>query len=160
MRVSAEQVASEVLDVVPAVMRVIRHEMRQGRGSELTVAQFRTLAFLARYPGASLSDAADYLGLALPSMSKLVDGLVDRRLITRETSSGDRRRVNLRLTPRGRAALEAAQEAGKVYLAERLGTLAEAERAAVMHAMQVLRPLFAAGCEEEMQEEPAPAGAN
>jgi DNA-binding MarR family transcriptional regulator len=142
MRVSPDQVASEVLDVVPAIMRVIRSEMREHRGADLSVPQFRSMAYLDRNPGASLSELAAYIGLTLPSMSKLVDGLSNRRLLTREIPAGDRRRVTLELTTRGRATLHAAYETAEAQLARRLAAMSEAEGAQVVEALRALRPLF------------------
>ena len=48
------------------------------------MAQFRTLAFVDANQGASLSEVAGHIGLGLPSMSKLVDALVNRELLTRD----------------------------------------------------------------------------
>ncbi len=143
MGVTAEEAARELLDVVPGVMSAIREEMRQGRDSDLSVAQFRTLNYIESNPGASLSDVADYIGLALPSMSKLVDGLVERKLVSRETCTGDRRRVNLDLTPRGRMTLSRARHLTRAYLADQLAGLSEGERETILSAMEALKELFA-----------------
>ena len=56
---------------------------------------------LNRNQGASLSEVAEHVGLTLPSVSKMVDGLVTRGLLTRATDPGDRRRLTLSLTPAG-----------------------------------------------------------
>src|SRR6266536_982420 len=99
---TANECAGELLEVVPLIMRYIRIEMRRSRGSDLTVPQFRTLAFLTTNEGASLSSLADHIGLTLPSASKLVDGLVERKLVQRKTCPDDRRRMTLLLTGSGR----------------------------------------------------------
>ncbi len=134
--------AALVMDTVLLIMRTIRSEMRRRRPSDLSVAQFRTLAFLNRYAGASLSDVADHVGLSLPSMSKLIDGLVARGYVVRKVSSADRRRVTLALTAAGRSTLQAVHQETQARLAELLATLSPIERAAVAQAMQALRPLF------------------
>ncbi|MCK6629584.1 MAG: MarR family transcriptional regulator [Anaerolineae bacterium] len=139
---SVEECAQEVLEVTPLLMRAIRAEMRRQRAWDLSVPQFRTLAYLNYYAGASLSDAAEFIGLTLPSMSKLVDGLVARQLITREFSPDDRRRVRLALTPAGQACFQSAHEASQAYLARRLAQLPAEKRTIVTQAMQILRPLF------------------
>ena len=135
--------AREVLDVVPLVMRVLRSQMRSHRGRELSVPHFRVLAFINSNEGASLSDVAEYVGLRLPSMSTLVDGLVTRGLVSREPSTQDRRRVVLCLTLHGRATWAAARRATQAGLAEQLTALAPEQRADVATAMQALRQLFA-----------------
>jgi len=130
-------------------MRCIRAEMRSHRAPGLGVPQFRTLVYLSRQEGSSLSDVAEHLGLTAPSTSVMVDGLVSRGLVARQTHSGDRRRVTLALTPAGRAAMESAQASTESRLAERLAGLQEPERAAIVEAMQALLAVFTAVQVEE-----------
>jgi DNA-binding MarR family transcriptional regulator len=137
-----DECAREVLDVIPEVMRLIRTELREHREAELSVAQFRSLAFLGRHSGASLSELAEHIGLALPSMSKLVDGLVERGLVTRQEDAADRRRVVLCVTAAGDESVHAAREATQDYLSSRLASLTPEQRATVMQAMEALRAVF------------------
>ncbi len=153
MNATPEQVACEVLDVAPQMMRAIREQMRGHRAAEVSVPQFRALGFLEAHEGASLTDVADHIGLTLPSMSKLMDGLVERKLAKREFDALDRRRVTLELTPRGRAVLQAARDSTHAYLAEVLTRLSPAERTTVMQAMQALRPLFKSEREAQIEAE-------
>jgi len=148
MPISPDDCAREILDVVPLVMRVVRSEMRAHRGPELSVPHFRVLAFLGRNENASLSEVAEHVGLRLPSMSTLVDGLVTRGLVSRSPSLQDRRRVALSLTPVGRSTLTAARRATQTRLAKQLASLSPEQRATVTDAMEALRALFT----------PAPAG--
>ena len=142
LSISLDQCAREVLETVPLVMRTVRAEMRRHRAADLSVPQFRTLTFLNRQAGASLSQVAEHIGLTLPSISLLVDGLVERKLILRNTHAVDRRRVTLTLTARGRSVLEAAYDATQTALAEKLSTLSTQDRSIVAQAMLTLRPLF------------------
>jgi MarR family transcriptional regulator for hemolysin len=131
-----------MLDTVPLIMRTIRSEMRSHRTPDLTVPQFRALMFLRRHAGASLSEAAEHMGLTPPSMSRIVDGLVVRQLVVRQTPPEDRRRVSLALTGSGQEMLQLARKATQACLAEALMTLSEAQRASIIEAMQMLHPLF------------------
>lgn len=142
MSSSSKETARAVLEVVPLVMRNVRSEMQRNQTLELSVPQFRTLKYLDRHPGASLSNVTEHIGLTLPSMSKLIDGLVTRGLVTRKTHAGDRRRVTLALTPEGRALLRSAYACAQVALAQKLETLSPNDRAAVTRAMRILHPLF------------------
>ena len=90
--------AHQLMDTAPQIMQAIRVEMRRGRGSDISIPQFRTLAFIQRNPDSSLSNLAEHLGLTLPSVSKLVDGLVKQELVIRQESTEDRRRLTLELT--------------------------------------------------------------
>ena len=137
--------ARAVLEVVPLVMRTVRAHMRAAGALNLSVPQFRTLAFVAHHPQTSLSDLAEHIGLALPSMSKLVDGLVERKLLNRQSHLDDRRRITLELTARGDTLLQSAHASTQAALAQRLSELGESDRATVVRAMQILHPLFARG---------------
>ena len=142
MPVSPTETAREVLEVVPAVMRTVRTKMRESAALNLSVPQFRTLGFIDRHRGASLSEVAEHIGLTLPSMSKLVDGLVERKLVIRQSYAGDRRRMTLELTARGGALLQSARKSTQASLAARMFTLTATERATVKDAMRILHPLF------------------
>ena len=139
---SAEECARQILEIVPLVMAAIRNEIRSHRGSELSVPQFRVLIFLNRHEGASLSDIAEHIGLTLPSMSKMIDGLLARNMVTRHMHLEDRRRVTLALTALGRGSMQSAYKATESRLAERLVVLPAAERRTIIEAMQVLESIF------------------
>jgi DNA-binding MarR family transcriptional regulator len=130
------------MDTVLLIMRTIRGEMRGHRPAGLSVPQFRTLTFLRRTPGASLSSVAEHVGVVLSSMSKLVDGLVARELVTRTSAADDRRRVTLDLTAEGHAALDVARQATLARLEERLAYLSADEQAHVLQALQALQAVF------------------
>jgi DNA-binding MarR family transcriptional regulator len=139
---NSETCAALLVEVVPLLMRALRAEMRS-RGEGLAVPQFRTLAFLNRRPGASLSEVAENLGLSLASTSKKVDGLVDRKLVCRASSTDDRRRVTLDLSAEGHALFAAARQGTRESFAESLAGLSAADRLAVARALRLLRTAFA-----------------
>jgi DNA-binding MarR family transcriptional regulator len=141
-RVSPEACARDVLAGVPAVMRVIRSEMRSRRQAELSVPQFRTLIFLSHADDASLSALAEHLGLSLSATSRSVDALVRRGLLDRQVQTGDRRRVRLSLTARGRAAFETALSATQRAIARRFKVLSREELSQIRATMHVLERVF------------------
>jgi DNA-binding MarR family transcriptional regulator len=142
---SVGECAQEVLDVVPMVFRVIRTELRKYGTKEVSLPQFRTLAFVYRNEGTSLSEVADHMVLTLPTMSMLVDGLVVRGLISRREDREDRRRMTLTLTQAGRARFESARAATMANLEQRLRQLSASDRATVTAAMRILRERFTGG---------------
>ena len=137
-----DECAHEVLDVVPLAMRVIRKQLRQHSAQLLSVPQFRTLLFISSNKGASLSEVADHIGLTLPSMSALVDGLVMRNFVNRTTHRNDRRRVDLTLTERGETTLHSARSATQDYLKEQFSHLSETERGTIVRSMRIIRQIF------------------
>jgi DNA-binding MarR family transcriptional regulator len=133
------------------VMRTIRAEMRKSIKGYLSVPQFRTLTFLNRHEGASLSGLADHIGLTLPTISKMVDGLVARNLVIRRQHQDDRRRITLALSSRGRTTLQSARNATQAQLAGLLMKLPDNKRAEITEALQTLRSAFASGKEKTNQ---------
>lgn len=134
--------ARELLEVMPLVMQDLRRTMRSHSAPDLRVPELRSLAFLRHNPGSNLTDLAEYIGVSLPSMSKLVDTLTYRGYIDRKPDPGDRRRVRLGLTESGQAVLSSAREAVKRAFAQRLAKLAPAELDSVTRGLELLHQLF------------------
>jgi DNA-binding MarR family transcriptional regulator len=142
MRVSAEQLAEQLLQVVPMTMGAIRAELRRHEEGGLTLAEYRVLVFLRQRRDVSLSALADHIGLGLPSMSKMVDGLVVRGLVSRTAALDDRRRLALCLTDAGVVKVENALAATQAALAHTAAGMDAAQRAKVFEALDALRSLF------------------
>ena len=75
---------------------------------DLTLAQFRVLSLVAGGDERS-SLLAERLAVAKPTITAVVDGLVERGLVAREAVEGDRRSLRLTLTKQGASALRAAE---------------------------------------------------
>ncbi len=82
---------------------------RAAAARELTLAQFRILALIAAGDERS-SLLAERLAVAKPTITAVVDGLVERGLVIREAVAGDRRSIRVALTSTGVAALRAAED--------------------------------------------------
>ncbi len=136
------QTATEVMDFIPVLMRLLRKKFREKRIGDLSMAQFRTLAFIDANQGASLSESASHIGLGLPSMSKLVDALVTRKFLTRETHGRDRRRICLALTRQGKRELTEAYKHAQRYFTDKFAALSDEQRAQVLQSIDLLRQLF------------------
>ncbi len=139
---SPRQTAALVVDNIPLLMRLLRTKFREKRAGELSMAQFRTLAFVDTNQGASLSDVANHIGLALPSMSKLVDALVKRNLLTRDMHGTDRRRICLALTAEGKQELDEAYQHTQAFFAEKFAELSAAKRTQIAESINIMKQLF------------------
>jgi DNA-binding MarR family transcriptional regulator len=135
--------ATELLDVIPAIMQAIRVHMRRASVSELSVPQFRTLGFISRQRERSISDLAEHIGLSLPSASKLVQSLLTRGYLHREVDQLDRRRMVLAPTAKGQRVLRVARAAARDFLAGLISELQGEQRHVVIEAMHTLREIFA-----------------
>jgi DNA-binding MarR family transcriptional regulator len=134
--------AQELMEIAPKIVQAIRVEMRRGRDSDISIPQFRTLRFIQCNPDSSLSYLAEHLGLTLPSVSKLVDGLVKQKLVTRKESTTDRRRLTLMLTQVGASIVDSARAGAQEDLAQKLSSLSIDELESISQALQLLRPIF------------------
>jgi DNA-binding MarR family transcriptional regulator len=83
------------------------------------------------------------LGLTLPSASKLVDGLVKQKLLTRKESAEDRRRLTLILTQTGTSIVDSARASARIHLADKLKHLSDDDLETISQAMLILHPIFA-----------------
>src|SRR5262245_932120 len=135
--------ANSLMDTTPQIFQSIRVEMRRGRDSDISIPQFRTMRFIQRNPDSSLSDLADHLGLTVHSASKLVDGLVKQKLVSRKESVADRRRLTLMLTQTGTSIVDSARTSARIHLAEKLKYLSDDELETISQAMLILHPIFA-----------------
>ena len=110
-----------------AVVRVTRR--LEHALSELTLPQYRLLVMVASGDQRA-SKLAGRLALSKPTVTAVVEGLVERGFLARSVVSGDRRAVQLSLTDAGRAALastDAAMEASLAGVLDRCSDPALAE---------------------------------
>jgi DNA-binding MarR family transcriptional regulator len=98
-----------------AVMRIIKVLPRYLdtdliRGAGLTASEYTTMMHLSEGPNRALrmADLASATDLSASRMTRLVDGLQSRGLVSKKTSSYDARGNIARLTPRGMAKLKSA----------------------------------------------------
>jgi len=137
-----DECARAVLNVVPPVIRVMRKMMREHRLPSLSVPQFRAMALLSFNREASLSCVADYVGSSLPAASRMIDGLVAKKLVERKQCCRDRRQVSLELTDLGREAFQDSRRATQLQFAERLARLSVDQKKSVIKAMGWLGEVF------------------
>lgn len=142
MTPSSQSCAADLLEVVPLIMRAMRAEVRRHRAPELSMPQFRALAFIGRNEGAALSDVAGFLGLGMPSASKLIDGLVAAKFVVRETAPADRRRVCLALSPAGHAKYKVMVTQARNFFARKVAHFTDPQRRQLSETLAALRLTF------------------
>ena len=106
---------------------------------ELSLTQLRALHVLAyEVEETSLKDLADRLGLSLAAVSRSVDGLVQRGLLTRAEDADDRRMKQVRATPAAPELLERLTELRLAGIESFVASLAPRERARLAGALAPL----------------------
>lgn len=107
------------VDAVRTAARLARQVEVALQTVDLTLPQYRLLTLLTEGDQVA-NHIADLLFVSPPSVTALVDGLVERGLVQRHPDPGDRRRVSHAITDAGLTALAD----GDVAIAERLGRFA------------------------------------
>jgi DNA-binding MarR family transcriptional regulator len=138
----SQQCAAKVMDTIPLLMRFIRAEMRTHSSDSITIPQLRSLAFLNRNPGASLSELAEHLGVTCATASTTIERLVQRLLVERTDHPQERRRVVLSLTVPGQLLLEQSQEKTRAQIADILEILTPEEVLHIADSLTLLKNVF------------------
>ncbi|MEC4818559.1 MAG: MarR family transcriptional regulator, partial [Scytonema sp. PMC 1069.18] len=138
----SEECAARVMETIPLVMKAIRAEMRAVGSTTLSVPQFRTLAFLDRNPGVSLSDLAEHLGVTRATASATIERLVQRDYVARKDHPQERRRVVLNLTEAGTHHLQQARVHTRRYISDLLNYLSEEEVLQIEKGLGLLKQIF------------------
>lgn len=145
-----DRCAAVILESLPSVMQRLRLIMRDVRGN-LTVPQFRILAFLDRHPGSTLAEVADFIGIGKATASTMVatierNGFIERMPVT------DRRTVALHASRAGRTLLGHARSAARKRVAGRLAGLDQQALRELERAFHALSACFAQPLPTEASE--------
>jgi len=106
------------------VAQNISRRIFQNADQALTHPQFFMLKRLESGP-ATVSEAAEYLGVSLSAVTSMADRLVKTGYVARNRSESDRRHVWLELTVAGRKALEESVKMRREVIYGLLGRLPE-----------------------------------
>jgi DNA-binding MarR family transcriptional regulator len=107
-------------------------------GLRLGFTQLAALYVLAEGRTTTIGDLADAIGRSPSTTSRLVDGLVRRRLVERRTLPEDRRQRTLRLTTRGRAVLRVVDRGRALQFLDAVRPLPSAERSLIAMGVAAL----------------------
>src|SRR5215207_2775830 len=128
--------AAAVLDSLRKLVRFPRIADRRAEGAAgISAAQLFVLRQLASAPAASLSELAARTLTDQSSVSTVVARLVERGLVVRQPAAADRRRAELALTARGRAAAAKAPALAQVRIVEAIDAMTPARRAALVQTL-------------------------
>jgi DNA-binding MarR family transcriptional regulator len=103
--------------------------------ADVTVPQFRALVLLSQRPGSAVSDLAADLDIHPTTATRLVDRLVRKRLVRRQTLASDRRVTQLFLTAGGRDLVDRVTRRRVRDIARIVGRMPRDSRAAATSAM-------------------------
>ena len=131
--------AAQLITAYPILHHALRQREQVGQGGERVSAhQATVLAHLDAEAGQTLTELANALGVALPTMSLLMDRLVRAGMVRRERDPADGRRVALRLTEAGVSIVAAQSMLDPAGVRALLATLSAREREAGVEGLLTL----------------------
>ncbi|HEU0164340.1 MAG TPA: MarR family transcriptional regulator [Thermomicrobiales bacterium] len=140
----AEASVSDLVDrmqtVIPQFQHFARHVLSSIQGDDrVTLQQLRSLQAIAGTDGGmSTTKLAKRLRIASPTVTRIVDGLVDRGMVDRVQDPNDRRRLRLLLLAPGQDLLDQYEQALHARLAVRLHDLPPPSRQRLWDALEDL----------------------
>jgi DNA-binding MarR family transcriptional regulator len=136
--VSAEQIARELLLIIPRLNRIIARDLRAEFGDDTTIVRIRVLGELAEAP-LTLSALARKREVSLQAASEHVQDLVARGWVLRTPDPNDRRQSLLSLTDDGLRQLEQVREHITRQFTPFIDRIAAEEADDVHRGLQALR---------------------
>lgn len=142
---SLDDAVTEIIATMPRMFKTIKHQARStssdGPGYELGDTQIWVLYALAT--GTQLtSELARRFNVTTPTITRMVDGLVERGYVERHPNVEDRRRIYLELTEAGTNVARYAHEQFRDSVARFLSPLSERQLADIVVACSHLRNLL------------------
>ncbi len=130
-------------EIFPSVWHTTRAHIRYTAAERfnLTVEQFQVLRRIRRGID-SVSAIANDNRTSRPAVSKAVDTLVQKGLVTRKTDAVDRRHVHLALTREGQRAIQDIYDETEAWLAGKFQKLSPEEMKLLLDAMQLFNQTF------------------
>ena len=140
-----DRLLAEIRDTEPAMFRAMGPaNAREWIAIDLTMSQLKVafLLYSATLPhgtdGLRVSEVARSLGVTLPTVTSVMDKLVERGLLRRDEDPTDRRQHVCRLTPAGRQLIERLAAGRRAYTSKLLAYLDDEALATVLGGMQLL----------------------
>jgi len=139
------QISDETLVLADQLHSAAIHLLRQlrveDRASGIGPAQLSALSVLVFGGGVSLKRLAEIEQVRPPTMVRIVQGLVEQRLVVSQPDREDARRVCIAATAKGRALMLKARRRRVDALAQMLESKTGAERSEIAAAVNILRSL-------------------
>ena len=126
-----------------AAIHLLRRISRDDGADGVTPARLSALSVLVYGGAATVGDLARRQGVSLPTMSRMVEGLVRAGLVNRAEDPRDRRAVRLEVTRRGRELMERGRARRITRLASELSQLDSSELTALEQGVAALERLEA-----------------
>jgi DNA-binding MarR family transcriptional regulator len=126
-----------------SAINLLRDLHREDAAEHVGPARLSALSVLVYAGPVTLAQLARIEQVRPPTMSRIVKGLRAQRLATTGPDPGDRRKLHIEASPRGRSLLERARQRRLLRLEVLLASASRAERAVLLSAVRILEKVLA-----------------
>lgn len=129
--------------VILPLWHITRAQIRDLATSEykITSSQFHTIRRISR-GDASVSALADCMHVSRPNVSRAVDELVQKSLVSRKRDPEDRRNIHLTLTEKGDDMIKDLHDKYREILADQFSILSDEELRALVSALKSMKKVI------------------
>jgi DNA-binding MarR family transcriptional regulator len=137
----SQQIADQIHSAAIHLLRKLR---REDADSGLNAPRLSALSVIVFAGPVTLGDLAAAEQVRPPTMTRIVDALVEQGLVTRSKNAADSRRTHMAATAAGRKLLMQGRERRVRALARQLDALSPDERMALQKATETLKRVVSA----------------
>lgn len=129
--------ADEVAGLLQAIMqKFLKKQIKEVAQGNISLPQVLILEALTKRPLLRMGELAKYLSVSMAAATGIADTLVKSGFVTRESSTRDRRIVNIAITSRGRRMVEKYNHTRQQAFIEIFGHLSAHDRARYLEILK------------------------
>lgn len=141
-----DSVTEDLLSIPPLIFRGIRRKLLKTAlvniDVDISPLHFGIMKLLHDVGTLHVAEIGERLQVARPQMTHLVDKLVDKELVERQTDTTDRRMVNVMLTDKGKTTIEEHDSNIRKAIKENLSCFTDEELDDLSDSLRKLRDLL------------------
>jgi DNA-binding MarR family transcriptional regulator len=141
-----ERLTEDLLSIPPIIFRVVRNKLIRTAitdiGAEITPHQFEIIRLLMEEGSLHVAEIGQRLQIAKAQMTRLIDRLVESKIVERKPGMTDRRITNIALTGQGIALLEEHRDCVTKAARETMSYLTEKELENLCDSLRKLRDIL------------------
>jgi DNA-binding MarR family transcriptional regulator len=140
MENSKQNLTNHIMQIVDEIFKIFGPAVpEEWLSLDLTVTQLRLLIILRTYGPSRMSVIAANMGVTLPTTTTIVDNLVKKNLVIRDTDPGDRRVVICNLSPYGQKLIDALWVSGRIAIEKLLEDMTPQQLKIITEVAELLR---------------------
>lgn len=135
---SDELLTEELMDYLPLLLRALFQYNKSENSISLPPLQLRVLVVLQRLGALSMSDMAEHLSIQRQQLTKIIDALEEKHLVTRKENIDNRRMLIIEATEQGELLLKKFIHRKSELVRQFFEKLSNEERLIVLQSISIM----------------------